>query len=211
MHINIGPNLSPLLPPEDKSVVVLAIEANTAIANRLREDYQKRYPNRFFVINVAVSGPPLAGSIGKFTFYNSGGQSSSLSKAVINSSWADTEKFNPESYVGPGAAGFDFVAVLSLQSILSAIPNNIVIDVLKTDTQGHDFAVIRSAVPAQLRRVRRIITETYLNGMGKHRYKGVTNDLEKDWIPYMSSNGFFLSNPPDKNKMMEYDALWKQV
>lgn len=204
----MGPHLTPLLPPNDEHTAVLAIEANTGIANLLRERFQKRFPNRFFVLNCAVSGYPLAGSVSQFKYYNTNGMSSSLSKAKRVGGWADLTKYSPNNAYGPGTAGFDVVAVLSLQSILSAIPPEIKIPLLKTDTQGHDFAVLKSASIKELNRIDKVISETYLSSLSNRVYEGVNNDLEKDWIPYMTIAGFQLTNPPTDGSKSEYDAVW---
>lgn len=216
MHINIGPNLGTILPPKgDLSVAVLALEANLGIANYLRETHQKRlHVNRFFVLNCAVSGPPLAGSIAPFHYYNSAGASSSLSEArdeaMGRQRWTNRTAFNPSDKYGPGPSAVDFVPVLSLDSVLSAIPHNISINLLKTDTQGHDLSVIRSAGRQQLRRVKHLVTETYLKGASHSKYKGVQNDLD-DWIPHMRDMGFKLINPPPPEDLNEHDAEWMRV
>lgn len=214
LHINIGPNTSPIIPPsDDKEVAVLAIEANIGIANHLREMFQKqRHVSRFFVINCAIAGAPMAGHISTFHHYNKGGMSSSLAEVRTNSKgkvpgFADRKRFDPSDNFGPGPAGMDYVPVLSLEALLSAVPPHVSIPLLKTDTQGFDFAVIKSASPKSLRRVKKIITETYLTGIERTRYQNVHNDLKKDWIPYMKEVGFELSNPSNRENI-EYDAVW---
>lgn len=213
LHINVGPNLGSIVPPqEDPSVGVLALEANLGIANYLREKHQKNgYPHRFFVVNCAVAGPPLAGGLASFHYYNAAGGSSSLSEArdeaVGRQAWTNRTAFDPSDTYGPGPAAVDFVPVLSLETVLAAVPTNVSIDFLKTDTQGYDLAVIRSASRLQLRRVRMLTTETYLKGAGNAKYKNVKNDLV-DWIPYMRTMGFRLTNPPQPHQSNEYDAIW---
>lgn len=178
----------------------------------LRETFQKKlYAHRFFVLNCAVSGPPLAGRIATFHFFNRRGMSSSLSKLHKEMSkvpvWANPDNFSPKDPYGPGPVGMDIVPVITLNSILSSVPKNVSIPFLKTDTQGHDFAVIKSASIANLRRVKKIMTETYLPGVARTRYHGVQNDIS-DWIPYMRQAGYRLMNPPPKGLRKEYDAIW---
>lgn len=215
LHINIGPNISPIQPPpKSPHVAVLAIEANIGVANFLRENYQKRkYPGQFFVINAAIAGPPLASSFSTFNHYNAQGASSSLSKALkpkgITPDFANRTTYDPRGHYGPGISGIDFVAVLSLGNVLDAVPSNITVDFLKTDTQGYDLAVIRSA-GKQLRRVKKIMSETYLKGIAEWRYENVKNDLDRDWMPYMRQSGFRLTNPPG-NIGGEYDAIWERA
>lgn len=185
------------------------------IANYLREKHQKRgYPHRFFVMNCAVAGPPLAGGLAAFHYYNSAGGSSSLSEArdeaVGRQHWTNRTAFDPSDTYGPGPAAVDFVPVVSLESVLAAVPRNVSIDFLKTDTQGYDLSVVRSASREQLRRVRTLTTETYLKGAADVKYKNVQNNLE-DWIPYMKSIGFRLTNPPPPDQRNEHDAQWVRV
>lgn len=193
-------------------MAVLAVEANIGIANHLREKFQKRHVSRFFVINCAIAGAPMAGHISTFHHYNKGGMSSSLAEVRTNSrgevpGFADRSKHDPSDSFGPGHSGLDYVPVLSLETLLNSVPPNIDISFLKTDTQGFDFAVIKSASRKSLRRVKKIMTETYLTGIERTRYRNVDNDLKKDWIPYMEEMGFDLSNPTNKENM-EYDAIW---
>lgn len=213
LHINIGPNTSPLglsLKEEDKDLGVLLVEANLGIANMLRETRQKKHPGRIFVINCAVAGAPLAGSFHSFHSFNKDGLSSSLAQPARSKmgdlpSWATGPAVNIT--YGPGAGGVDFVPVLSLDSLLDAIPNRIEISFLKTDTQGFDFKVVQSAKRTKLRRIKMLMTETY---MDKALYVDVQNDLETDWIPHMRKMGFSLDNPPSAKKT-EHDAIWSRI
>lgn len=209
LMINVGPNTSPLTPPKDKSVGVLVVEPNTAIASYLKTKMQASYPKQFFIVNSALSNSPIAGSFANFYFYNKNGLSSSLSQA-IRPTW-NSQKDYDSSF---RSSGIDIVPVLSLGTLLNSIPHNISISLLKTDTQGHDFAVVQSASTEQLKRIEKIVSETYL---ADHRdtYETVENDLEKDWIPFMQSIGFRLSNPPSTSNRKrfegskgEYDAIW---
>lgn len=212
LHINIGPNTSPITPPDGKSdTAVLAVEANIGVANELREKHQKgQFPSRFFVINCAIAGNPLAGGFQTFRFFNRAGQSSSL--APIKRKDGNLPKFatfdpNEDQY-GPGPAGVDFVPVLSLENLLSAIPEHLEIPFLKIDTQGFDLAVVKSASRSKLRRVSKIMTETYLPSSST--YEGVTNELIRDWIPHMRTMGYKLSNPTTRTRG-EYDAVWERI
>lgn len=207
--INIGTNDSPLKPKDfEPNTVIIAVEANVAIANHLRDNFQKRYPHRFFVINCAVSNPLRAGTLRQFRFYNRNGLSSSLSESALKTQWTNTSKHSPDGPYGPGSAGFDLVSVTTLDAILESIPSDLTILLLKTDTQGHDFSILTSASINQLHRVHRIITETYLPS-AKNNYKNVRNDLVQDWIPYMKSVGFKLVNRHMAyRKRYEFDAEW---
>lgn len=214
MHINIGPNVSPILPPQDdKSVAVLVVEPNIAVAHHLREEFQKkRFASRFFVIAAAIAGPPHAGNFLTFHHYNLDGASSSLSTALETSKgqsqpFANRKLYDPSKHYGPGPGGVDFVPVLTLEALLQAVPKHVRIPFLKTDTQGFDLEVVKSARRNTLRRVEKIMSETYLPGVERKRYANVRNDLGRDWIPFMKRVGYKLSNPTKKMND-EYDAVW---
>lgn len=215
LFINIGPNISPVRPP-DSETAVIAIEANVAIANHLRETFQKdpELVNRFYVINCAIAGAPLANSFSVFHHYNKRGMSSSLSTIKTPEGnlprYANRSVHDPSENFGPGPGGFDFVPVLSLDAVLDGVPREVQIDFLKTDTQGFDLQVIKSASRGNLRRLRKIKSETYLPQAEQTRYEGATNDLYRDWVPYMKKMGFRLTNPTDKTNM-EYDAIWERI
>lgn len=210
LHVNVGPNLGPLIPPEDdESVAVLAVEANTGVANYLRDTFQKqKHPFRFFVLHCAIAGPPFAGSVATFRFYNANGKSSSLSQAGSPRHWSNTSSNDPSQLYGPGPAGIDFVTVISLNDLLKAIPEHIQIPFLKTDTQGHDLSIIKSASLQQLNRVHKIMSETYVSDWAAGAYQNNESNKLEDWIPYMQSVGFKLSNPPSPDIKTEHDAIW---
>lgn len=154
----------------------------------------------------------MAGRISAFNHYNERGMSSSLASVMRKPDgrvhgFADRARHDPSEKYGPGPAGVDIVPVLSLQALLDAVPSNIEIQSLKTDAQGFDLDVVKSASPRSLRRIKKIVSETYLEGIGAARYEGVRNDLERDWVPYMKKVGFKLSNPTKKTNR-EYDAHW---
>lgn len=203
-------------PRNDPTTAVIAVEPNVAIAHHMRETLQKgRHPGNFFVVNAAVSGFPLAGRIATFHHYNSRGVSSSLARVKKDAkgkepSFASRKTHNPSDRYGPGSAGVDFVPVISLESVLGAVSKDVVIDMLKTDAQGFDLEIIKSASRETLRRVGKIRSETYLAGVAEKRYDGVKNELVRDWIPYMNNVGFRLTNPT-KRIGSEYDAVWVRM
>jgi len=191
LHINVGPNTSPLVPPPgDPSTGVLAVEAQLAIAARLRDSHARRYPDRFFVIPAALAGEGGVG-FGSLSVYNKDGQSSSL--AVT----ADTAKFAAARSGGTSGAigrGVEFVPVLTLPRLLAAVPPRVAIPLLKTDTQGFDFAVVAAADRATLRRVHTVVAEVYRRAGDYVLPAGVSNDLHADWVPHMRAMGYRLLN-----------------
>ncbi|GAB0494500.1 hypothetical protein MMPV_005794 [Pyropia vietnamensis] len=203
LQINVGPNYDPLTPPEDDpSTGVLAVEAQLHVASDLRERVARAHPDRFFVISAALAGEAHVG-FQSFHMYNNGGVSSSLASATANQSWAEA---------GSGARigrGVEFVPVLTLGRLLKAIPPHVTIPLLKTDTQGFDFTIIKSADRAALRRVDRVMAEVYQNSTYYNLPDGVVNDLS-EWVPHMERMGFQLTVPPHWNSG-EGDAHFDRI
>ena len=211
VRINVGPHTSPLLPAAARGdVAVVAVEPNVGVAHALREAYQRgRFAGRFFVVAAALGGGGArGGSVGSLRYYNAGGMSSSLAEAARpGSGFADRARNGPGARFGPGEGGVDFVPVLSLEAVLRAVPRRVDVELVKIDAQGFDLEIVKGASRQTLRRVRKIVAETYLPGVAEARYKGVRNELQRDWVPYMRSVGFELQNPTDRVGA-EYDAVW---
>jgi len=192
------------------------VEPNVGIAHYLRERHQKTlHPSRFFVIACAIGGPPLAGGLATFRHYNLG-VSSSLAPARRDAlgrlpGFAKTgDDARGAGEFGPGEGGIDFVPVLSLEALLKAVPSRVEVEMLKTDAQGFDLSVVMSARRETLRRVGRIVSETYLPGVAERRYSGVRNELYRDWMPYMGQVGFRLVNEVHGSDK-EFDATWERM
>ena len=65
------------------------------------------------------------------------------------------------------------------------------------DAQGFDLEIVKGASRQTLRRVQKIVAKTYLPRVAETRYKGVRNELQRDWVPYMRSVWFELHKPTD--------------
>ena len=80
------------------------------------------------------------------------------------------------------------VPVLRLQDVLERIPPGVDVEFLKTDVQGHDLQVLKSA-GEQIRRVERvqaeIINEAIYAGAGEWR-----PGTESEFVSYMEGKGF---------------------
>ena len=83
------------------------------------------------------------------------------------------------------------VAVLPLKTLLRSIPSSVDILHIMTDMQGFDLDAIKSAGD-EIRRTPSLVTEVSCGG--KVAYEGVKNDLALDWMDYMRSQGFRLTN-----------------
>lgn len=204
LHINIGPNTSPLIPPADKDVAVLAVEAQLEVASHLREQVARRYPDRFFVIPAALAGEEAIG-FGSLGVHNKKGQSSSLAPVTAPKKWAAAD--SGEDRIGRGV---EFVPILSLGRLLGAVPAGVDIPLLKTDTQGFDYSVITSASRPTLRRVRTVVAEVYRKGHSAYDLPpGVSNDLDRDWVPHMTRMGYRLVNTSGQGS--ETDATFERL
>jgi len=80
------------------------------------------------------------------------------------------------------------VPVLRLEDVLERIPPDVDVEFLKTDVQGHDLQVLKSA-GAQLRRVRKVKVEVInvpiYDGSGDWR-----PGTEAEFVSYMTAQGF---------------------
>eukprot|EP00939_MAST-03C_sp_MAST-3C-sp1_P000582 g582.t1 len=106
------------------------------------------------------------------------------------------------------------VPMLSLRTVIDAIPSKIRISMLKTDLQGYDFAVVKSAGSVALSRVETILAETRLGTISSYVLpEGVpSNHLVKSWFPYMNANGFVTRNAIEEiNGIQEADVLWRRI
>lgn len=187
---------------DDPATGVLAVEAQLEVASELRERLARAHPGRFFVIPAALAGEEHVG-FRSFHMYNNGGVSSSLAEAAANHSWAAAGEG------GRIGQGVEFVPVLTLGRLLGAVPPDVAIPLLKTDTQGFDLSVIQSADRAALRRVDRLMVEVYENSTYYNLPDGVVNDLSA-WVPHMQRMGFALTSHPNWSGG-EGDALFDRI
>ena len=82
------------------------------------------------------------------------------------------------------------VPVLRLEDVLERIPAHLDVDLLKTDVQGLDLQVLKSAGD-QLRRVRRVRTEI-INAAFYEKAGSESMSSEREFHTYMRSMGFSL-------------------
>ncbi|KAL1520312.1 hypothetical protein AB1Y20_021903 [Prymnesium parvum] len=167
--INIGSSLNPVLPPpENRSVISIAFDP--IVASEIRSK------PRLYVVPAAVSEE---GGLATMGVYNADGGSSSLLKPAMTAEWnVGFEGALPPTKIVP---------VLSMQSVLEAIPPRLLLWLLKTDMQGKDFSAVAS-VGSLIRRVPYIMSEVWLENL--HTYEGASNDYCRDWLPYMLKMGY---------------------
>jgi len=171
--LNIGANVDPILPRKQDGPCTMAVVFEPIVPDKI-----KAHP-RLQVISAAVSASP---GLGTMTLMNHNAVSSSLSLPGASSTWNNNSNRD---------GTLKFVPVLSLRNVLDSIPTDINIDFLKTDMQGHDFAAILPSGDAMAqRKIPRLMTEVYVDDVST--YQGVTNDLCRDWIPFMESIGYEL-------------------
>ena len=129
------------------------------------------------VIPAAVTGDNHPG-MASMRMYNTGGMSSSLSAAAVNSAWTKT-----------GAGGqIRIVPTIPMTTVLESL-RDYEIEFIMTDMQGYDFPAVSSVLLKEYG-VKRIMTEVFL--FDEHHYEGVDNDLCWDWWPEMKRQGYIF-------------------
>jgi len=195
VHINIGCNLDPPMPPaDDDAYAVIAVEPVLKTAARIPS------AKNLFVIVCAIADVPRFQTM---HLYNAGGLSSSLSRMKNEGVWFKqyndvdprkgfSAKKNPDfeeakkTYQPP----FVIVPVMSLRMLLNSIPSRIEITSMHTDMQGYDFLAVRSAGKT-IRRIKSLQTEVTTKGTGS--YRDVNNSMIDDWVPWMRTMGYNLT------------------
>jgi FkbM family methyltransferase len=169
VEINIGTNLSPLA-ASGPEVFLILVEPIPKVAKEVAKKVKKGNKEAT-VLQMAISN--FTGTA-VFHVYASGkGQSSSLSRPRRSAWWN-----KDESAIN--------VSVHTLKELLEAVPEELPIQFLKTDMQGHDLSAIKSAGDA-IKRVSKIHSEVY--GDGHPTYKGVDNS-RTSFLRYMNEMGF---------------------
>jgi len=169
--INVGTSIDPVLPAESMGPCARSIAIEPIVGHRIPPHPQVD------VVHAAVSGHP---GVASMNVYNEGGQSSSLAKPSTNSYW--------NSNRGRGDGRTVIVPVVTLSSVIHAVPNSTEIALVMTDMQGFDFAAVREAGPTLLERgVRFLKTEVWMND---HCTYHAENDFCRDWLPYMTRLGY---------------------
>lgn len=163
--LNIGSSAEPPISP-DENTWTIAVEPLLSVVAQI-----PAHP-RLIVIPAAISD-----TVGfqPFYSYNKNGVSSSLSPAMdSNAYWAQADLLK-------GMQPLSIVPVLTLKHLIDAIPSEITIEYLKTDTQGHDYACLASAGREALARVHFIHHEAYC--WYHQSYAGPPNSLQVDIAP----------------------------
>lgn len=167
--IDIGCYTDPIFPASlDSNIHVLAFEANISIINQIK------HRNNLHLLPIAVSDKT---SLTEFHIYNNG-LSSSLSVPSFNDSFWTSDNLDGSTVIVPS---------LSLSSILQSIDSTINISYLKSDIQGLDLEVIKSAGDL-IKRIPYLKTEVFLGNFVS--YKNSHNDFCRDWLPYMTDLGY---------------------
>jgi FkbM family methyltransferase len=166
--LNIGANVDPLRPPDDKSVIVIAFEP---VVHTLIPPAARR-----FVVPAAVSNET---GLTTMISYNDG-LSASLGVPSKQRPWNDGSQ-------GSMPLQTLVVPVVTMEGVLVAIRSSLAIWYLKSDVQGYDATILRAAGPA-LSRIQYIQSEVWLQGA--YSYSGANNDYCLDVLPLMRSRGF---------------------
>lgn len=131
------------------------------------------------VIYAAVSDKS---GVASMTRNNFNGLSSSLGKVAKEDFWnTDKDRGDGQRIIVP---------VITLTSLLHAIPSSVKVSLLKTDMQGFDFTAIQAAGSALKDKVSHIINEVWFDDVYSY---DVENDLCRDWLPFMTGLGYTLT------------------
>lgn len=170
--INVGSNLNPIMPAYSMGPCAHSIAIEPIVGCKIREHRQ------LSVIHAAVSDRP---GVATMIQNNGNGVSSSLSKPAKEDFW------NTNKEQGDGKRVI--VPVITLTSILNAIPSSVKIPFIKTDMQGFDFVATKAAGSVLRERVAHIMNEVWFDDIYTYEAE---NDFCRDWLPFMTEMGFVL-------------------
>ena len=171
--INVGTSVDPILPSPEMGPCAKCIAVEPIVGHNIAQHPQVS------VVHAAVSE---RSGVMSMNVYNNGAESSSLAKPSASQYW------NANSDRGDGRT--IIVPVITLSSLISAVPNTTQISLLKTDMQGFDFVAIKEAGSILKQRVRHIMTEVWMND---HYTYHANNDLCRDFLPFMTELGYELA------------------
>jgi FkbM family methyltransferase len=171
--INVGSNLDPIMPAYTMGPCAHSIAIEPIVGCQITEHRQ------LSVIKAAVSDMPGVASMIKNNFE---GVSSSLAKVAKEANWNNKKKRGDGKRV--------IVPIITLSSILNAIPSTVNVSFLKTDMQGFDFVAIKAAGQALRDRVNHIMNEVWFDDTYTYYAE---NDLCRDWLPLMTELGYDLT------------------
>lgn len=172
LKIDIGANLDPIT-SGDNETIVLAIEpvVHAKIARR----------PRMIIVPAAVGETD---GVANLTVYGSrGGMSRAEASSLTPLRAATSNTFLPGVQLP--------VPLLSARRLLSSIPKEISLVLLKTDAQNYDFKIVQ-ATGGALRRAVSVKNEVDLKAGAGGGYNA-SNDICNDFMPLMSRQGFRLT------------------
>ncbi len=170
--INVGSNLDPIMPAYTMGPCALSIAIEPIVGCQIMNHRQ------LSVLNAAVSDKSGVASMIR---NNVNGLSSSLASVAKDDFWNTRKKRGDGQRV--------IVPVITLSSVLNAIPGGVKVSFVKTDMQGFDFVAIRAAGQALRERVTHILNEVWFGDI--YTYKA-ENDFCRDWLPFMTELGYVL-------------------
>jgi FkbM family methyltransferase len=170
--INVGSNLDPIMPAYSMGPCAHSIAIEPIVGCNIAEHRQ------LSIIHAAVSDRP---GVATMIQNNNNGLSSSLSKPAKDDFW------NTNNERGDGKRVI--VPVITLSSVLNAIPSTVKIPFIKTDMQGFDFAAVKATGSILKERVVHIMNEVWFDDVYSY---DAENDFCRDWLPFMTDLGYVL-------------------
>mmetsp|Transcript_7738 Transcript_7738/g.28062 ORF Transcript_7738/g.28062 Transcript_7738/m.28062 type:complete len:329 (+) Transcript_7738:204-1190(+) len=169
--INVGSNLGPIMPTREMGPCARGVAVEPVVACSIPPHPQ------LHVLPAAVSAVP---GVTSMRIMNSNGVSSSLADPASEMSWNNNKERDGKTVLVP---------VVTLSSIVRAVPESVAISVLMTDMQGFDFVAVREAADVLRERAPYIVSEVWLDDVYTYRAE---NDLCRDWLPLMKGLGYAL-------------------
>jgi FkbM family methyltransferase len=201
VFVNVGSNRDPNADGhlDEEDLALIAVEPILEVAAVI-----PRVHSRVFVIAAAISNVT---GFANFHIYNGNGESSSLA-AVPDKADAKYAFFAADDKRPANLPPAAFVPVLTLKMLLDAIPPHLRIVVLKTDMQGFDFTAVAAAGRTVLR-AERVLAEVTCNDF-TFNPRAPSNDLQRDWLPYMEELGFVNVLNECAGHPHESNAAWER-
>lgn len=230
--VQVGAFLEPTLPPVGAfhvaSLIVEPVSKTRRVLSQKCEDEEQRRNESFCSSRVVILGAAVSNvsTVGTMHLYNWGGVASSLSvvtPVVAQSRYGKSPSTtsvmpwnrNGHRHMQNERRAYEHVPVLSLGSLLDAIPQQLRISDMLLDMQGHDLTAIGSCIAGgQLRRVQTLTHECWGDDTQPF-YQDVHNDC-KSWSELMTEQGFVMRRKHRawgdfKYNLQEYDQTWQNT
>jgi FkbM family methyltransferase len=163
---------------------IIAFEANPIIFDTVKKKYEnKKFKNKIFIFNIAL------GKVITQKYFNiiKESSSSTFNRININSEYY-RKKSNYLSFIDNKKNLIEKKILLKIIPLrkISIISNLPKIDILKIDTEGYEFNILKGLTKKNFKKIKYIYLEHHYDLMIKKNYK--YSELSK----FLNSNNFYL-------------------